>query len=151
MLEIVVVPRLVEIERRCAEHNLRLTGQRRTVLRVIAEARDHPDTDELHRRARAIDPAVSPSTVYRAVRRLEAIGVLQRHAFTSRRSCYEVTPKRHHDHLIDVESGRVTEFRCPQIERLQARIAGRHGYRIVSHRLDIFVVPVRSARELNGQ
>jgi Fe2+ or Zn2+ uptake regulation protein len=69
----------------------------------------------------------------------------------ARRSCYEVTPKRHHDHLIDVESGRVTEFRCPQIERLQARIARRHGYRIISHRLDIFVVPVRSARELNGQ
>ena len=101
--------KLVEIERRCADHKLRMTQQRRAVLRVIATATDHPDVDELHRRAQRIAPAVSLATLYRTVRRLEAIGVLQRHEFTDGRSRYEVTPKRHHDHLIDVEAGRVCE------------------------------------------
>ena len=139
--------RLVEIQRRCADHNLRMTGQRRVVLRVIAAATDHPDVEELHRRAQAIDPAVSLSTVYRTVRRLEAIGLLQRHEFNAGRSCYEVTPRRHHDHLIDLESGRITEFRCPEIERLQAELARRHGYLIVDHRLDIYVRPLQSLRK----
>lgn len=139
--------RLVEIQRRCADHNLRMTGQRRVVLRVIAAATDHPDVEELHRRAQAIDPAVSLSTVYRTVRRLEAIGLLQRHEFNAGRSCYEVTPRRHHDHLIDLESGRIIEFRCPEIERLQAELARRHGYLIVDHRLDIYVRPLQSLRK----
>lgn len=136
--------RLAGIERRCAAHKLRFTEQRRVVLRVIADARDHPDAKELHRRAKVLDPDVSLSTVYRTVRRLEEIGVLQRQEFTHGRSRYEVTPKRHHDHLIDVASGRVIEFRCPEIERLQAEIARRHGYRIVDHRLDIYVIPLHS-------
>ena len=139
--------RLVEIQRRCADHNLRMTGQRRVVLHVIAAATDHPDVEELHRRAQAIDPAVSLSTVYRTVRRLEAIGLLQRHEFNAGRSCYEVTPRRHHDHLIDLESGRIIEFRCPEIERLQAELARRHGYLIVDHRLDIYVRPLQSLRK----
>jgi Fur family transcriptional regulator, ferric uptake regulator len=124
-----------------------MTEQRRVVLRVIAEASDHPDVEELHRRAQAIDPAVSLSTLYRTVRLLEAIGVLQRHEFLDGRSRYEVTPKRHHDHLIDVESGRVIEFHSPEIERLQAEIARRHGYRIIDHRLDIYAAPLPSSKK----
>jgi Fur family ferric uptake transcriptional regulator len=126
---------------------MRMTEQRRVVLRVVAEATDHPDVEELHRRAQGIDPAVSLSTLYRTVRLLEAIGVLQRHEFTDRRSRYEVTPEHHHDHLIDVETGRVIEFHSPEIERLQAEIADRHGYRILDHRLDIYVAPLQSAKK----
>jgi Fur family ferric uptake transcriptional regulator len=145
--EIAIVSKLAEIERRCADHKLRMTEQRRVVLRVIADATDHPDVEELHRRAQEIDPAVSLSTLYRTVRLLEAIGVLQRHEFTDRRSRYEVTPERHHDHLIDVETGRVVEFYSPEIERLQAEIACRHGYRILAHRLDIYVAPLPSSKK----
>jgi Fur family ferric uptake transcriptional regulator len=126
---------------------MRMTEQRRVVLRVVAEATDHPDVEELHRRAQDIDPAVSLSTLYRTVRLLEAIGVLQRHEFTDRRSRYEITPEHHHDHLIDVETGRVIEFHSPEIERLQAEIADRHGYRILDHRLDIYVAPLQSAKK----
>jgi Fur family transcriptional regulator, ferric uptake regulator len=143
-VEVATVSKLAEIERRCADHRVRMTEQRRAVLRVVAEATDHPDVEELHRRAQRIDPAVSLSTLYRTVRLLEAIGVLQRHEFTDGRSRYELMPERHHDHLIDVETGRVTEFHSPEIERLQAEIARRHGYRILDHRLDIYVVPLQS-------
>jgi len=139
--------KLAEIERRCADHKLRMTKQRRVLLRVIAQAKDHPDIEKLHRRTRFIDPTVSLATIYRTVRLLEGIGVLQRHEFTAGRSCYEVTPKRHHDHLIDVESGSVIEFRCPEIERLQAEIARRYGYRIIDHRLDIYAAPLQSSRK----
>ena len=138
--------KLAEIERRCAEHKLRMTPQRRIILRVIADAADHPDVEELHRRALLVDPDIALSTVYRAVQRLRSMGLLQRHAFIDGRSCYEVTPARHHDHLIDVETGRVVEFRCTEIERLQTEVARRHGYRIIDHRLDIYVVPLRSVR-----
>ena len=139
--------KLAEIESRCTEQRLRMTEQRRVVLRVIAEASDHPDVEELHRRAQAIDPAVSLSTLYRTVRLLEAIGVLQRHEFLDGRSRYEVMPKHHHDHLIDVESGRVIEFHSAEIERLQAEIARRHGYRIIDHRLDIYAASLPSSRK----
>jgi len=139
--------KLAEIERRCADHKLRMTDQRRVVLRVIGEVRDHPDVRELHRRARSIDPAVSLSTLYRTVRLLKVIGVLQRHDFTDGRSRYEITPKRHHDHLIDMESGRVIDFHCRAIERLQAEIARRHGYRILDHRLDIYVTPIEPIKK----
>lgn len=139
--------KLAEIERRCGDHMLRMTQQRRVVLRVIATATDHPDVEELHRRVQRIDPAVSLSTLYRTVRLLEAIGVLQRHEFTDGRSRYEVTPKRHHDHLIDVQTGRVIEFHCREIERLQAEIARRQGYRILDHRLHIYVTPIQPIKK----
>jgi Fur family transcriptional regulator, ferric uptake regulator len=131
---------LVDIERRCADHRFRMTGQRRVVLRVVAEARDHPDVKELCRRTRAIDPKVALSTLYRIVRALETIGVLRRLKFSDGRSRYEIAAKRHHDHLIDIETGRITDFHSSNMERLQKKIARRHGCRIVDHRLDIYVV-----------
>lgn len=142
--------KLAEIERCCADHNVRMTQQRRAVLRIIVEARDHPDVRELHRRARSIDPDVALSTLYRTVRLLKRIGLLQQRDFTSGRSRYEITPKRHHDHLIDVGSGRIIEFRCQEIERLQTEIARRHGYQILDHRLDIYVTPIRPVKKVQG-
>jgi Fur family ferric uptake transcriptional regulator len=135
--------RLTEIERRCAENKLRMTDQRRAVIRVIAEARDHPDVEELYHRVRTVDATVSLATVYRNVKRLEKMGVLKRHEFTDGRSRYEITPARHHDHLIDVETGCIIEFRSPEIERLQVEIARRHGYQIIDHRLEIYAAPIK--------
>ena len=120
------------------------------MIRVLVEARDHPDVEELYRRAQAFDPDLSLSTVYRNLKLLEAIGVLKRHEFADGRSRYEVTPAHHHDHLIDVESGRVIEFRSPEIERLQVEIARKHGYRIIDHRLEIYVAPISPSRKPTG-
>ena len=135
--------RLREIELRCAANRLRMTQPRRVVIRVIAETRGHPDVQKLYRRARAIDNQISLSTVYRNLKLLERIGVLQRHEFRDGRSRYEITPTQHHDHLIDVKSGRVMEFQSPEIERLQAEIARQYGYRIIEHRLEIYATPSR--------
>lgn len=140
------LPKLAEIERHCTKSNVRMTRQRRLVIRVIEEARDHPDVPELHRRAQRIDPRVSLPTVYRNIALLEQLGVLQRHRFNDGRSRYEIVSQRHHDHLIDVESGRVIEFQSPEIERLQAVVARRHGFRLVDHRLELYVVRLEQAK-----
>ena len=123
-----------------------MTRQRRVVIGVIEEAHDHPDVPEVHRRAQRIDPKISLPTVYRNIALLEQLGVLKRHRFSDARSRYEVVSKRHHDHLIDVESGRVTEFQSPEIERLQAVVARRHGFRLVDHRLELYVVRLKQAK-----
>ena len=136
-----------ELERRCVDNQLRMTAQRRLVIRVLAEATDHPDVEDLHRRAQLIDADVSLATVYRNLKLLEAIGVLKRHAFADGRSRYEVTPAHHHDHLIDIESGHVIEFRSAEIERLQEEIARKHGYRIIDHRLEIYVAPLATTKK----
>ena len=146
-MEAVILSKLAELERCCFDHKLRMTQQRHVLLRVIAEARDHPDIKELHCRARSIDPDISLPTLYRTIRLLKAIGMLQKCDFARGRSRYEVTPKRHHDHLIDVKTGRIIEFRCPEIERLQTQIARRHGYRILDHRLDIYVTPIQPIKK----
>ena len=138
--------RLGLIERRCAEHKLRMTGQRRVVLRILADATDHPGVATLHQRARTINSRISLSTVYRIVGALEAIGVLQRREFADGLARYEIASRRHHDHLVDVMTGRIIDFSCAEIERLQARVARRLGYRIVNHRLDIYVKPIQSTK-----
>ena len=134
--------RMAAIERRCANQHIRMTEQRRVVIRLIAEATNHPDVEELHRRAHALDPNMSLSTVYRNLNLLEKLGLVKRHEFADGRSRYEVVPARHHDHLIDVETGQVTEFQSPEIEQLQIAIARQHGYQIVDHRLEIYVAPI---------
>src|SRR5262245_66525144 len=123
-----------------------MTQQRRLVIRLVAQARDHPDVAQLYRRARATDPDVSLSTIYRNLKQLERIGALQRNEFADGRSRYEVVPARHHAHLIDLKTGRVIEFRSPEIERLQRDVALQHGYRIVDHRLEIYVTPIGRSR-----
>ncbi|MGQ0457360.1 MAG: Fur family transcriptional regulator [Hyphomicrobium sp.] len=130
------------IEARCAEYGLRMTGQRRTIARVLSEAHDHPDAEEVHRRAHAIDSKISLSTVYRTIKLLAAKGILERHDFGHGRSRYEEASRGHHDHLVDVDSGRVIEFESAEIEALQDRIARDLGFRLVGHRLELYGVPI---------
>lgn len=131
----------------CREHGLRMTAPRRIIMQVLGESEDHPDVVELHRRVSAIDPGIALATVYRTVNMLQDKGVLERHTFSDGRARYETADRQHHDHLIDVESGDVIEFRSEEIERLQEEIARRHGYAIVSHRLEIYVKPLESRRK----
>jgi Fur family ferric uptake transcriptional regulator len=130
----------------CRKLRLRMTGPRKVIVEVLDRATDHPDVVELHRRATAIEPAISLATVYRTVRLLQDRGVLARHSFGDGRARYETAAQAHHDHLIDIESGRVVEFQSDEIERLQEEIARRHGYTIVSHRLEIYVKPLPKPR-----
>jgi Fur family ferric uptake transcriptional regulator len=133
------------IEKLCVERGLRMTGQRRVIARVLSDSQDHPDAEELHRRAAAIDPHISIATVYRTVRLLEESGILERHDFRDGRSRYEEVPDEHHDHLIDVQSGRVIEFHDDQIEELQRLVAEKLGYKLVDHRLELYGVPIDGA------
>lgn len=132
------------IEKACAEKGLRMTGPRRVITRILAESDDHPDVVELHRRAQAVDGRIALSTVYRTVKLLEDGGILARHEFRDGRARYERAPRQHHDHLIDVTTGTVVEFRSEEIERLQAEIARRLGYRLVDHRLELYGEPLLS-------
>lgn len=136
------MPGKIDIEALCAERGLRITEQRRIIARVLSDAVDHPDVEELHRRASAIDKGISIATVYRTVRLFEEAGILERHDFRDGRSRYEMAPDEHHDHLIDVETGKVIEFHDDELEALQAKIAARLGYRLVDHRMELYAVPI---------
>jgi Fur family ferric uptake transcriptional regulator len=128
-------------ERFCADIKtvgLRMTEQRKVILRVLADATDHPDANELYRRAYKIDGRVSLSTVYRTLRLLEEKGAIQRHAFDDGRARFENTDTEHHDHLIDLDTHTVIEFRSEEIEKLQAKIAADLGYDIVRHKLELY-------------
>ena len=129
------------IEAQCRMKGIRLTGQRRLIAEVLAQAQDHPDVPELHRRVAERDPGTSLATVYRTVKRLEAEGILERHAFQDGRARYERASRKHHDHLIDIETGKVIEFTSPEIERLQEEITQRLGYELVGHRLELYAKP----------
>jgi Fur family transcriptional regulator, ferric uptake regulator len=136
----------IDLEALCAEKGLRITEQRRIIARVISDSEDHPDVETLHGRAAAIDSGISIATVYRTVRLFEEAGILDRHDFGDGRSRYEASPEAHHDHLIDVESGRVIEFVDPELEALQREIAERLGYRLVDHRMELFGVALDRKR-----
>ena len=131
----------IDIEALCAKKGLRITDQRRTIARVLSDAADHPDVEELYRRSTKIDPRISIATVYRTVRLFEEAGILERHDFRDGRARFETVPDEHHDHLIDIETGRVIEFHDDEIEALQARIAERLGFRLVDHRMELYGVP----------
>lgn len=126
------------IEQACIEKGLKMTGQRRLIARVLSESADHPDVEELYRRAAQIDPRISLATVYRTVRVLEEADIVERHEFRDGRARYEETAEDHHDHLVDLDTGEVIEFRSDEIEELQRRIAERLGYRLVDHRLALY-------------
>jgi Fur family ferric uptake transcriptional regulator len=134
------------IEKLCADKRLRMTGQRRVIARVLSDARDHPDVEEVHRRAHAVDRRISLSTVYRTLRLFETKGILERHDFGAGRGRYEAAARSHHDHLIDLETGRVIEFSNEQIERLQQRVAEELGFKLVGHKLELYGVPVKRTR-----
>ena len=130
------------IEARCAATGMRMTEQRRVIARVLADSVDHPDVEELYRRCVEVDDKISISTVYRTVKLFEDAGIIERHDFRDGRSRYEPAPEEHHDHLIDLRSGRVIEFRSEEIEEMQRLIAERLGYRLVDHRLELYAVPL---------
>jgi Fur family ferric uptake transcriptional regulator len=134
--------RKIDLEALCAEKGLRITEQRRVIARVLSEAEDHPDVEEVHVRSSAIDPGISIATVYRTVRLFEEAGILERHDFGDGRSRYEAAADTHHDHLIDVETGRVIEFVDDEVEALQRRIAEKLGFRLVDHRMELYGVPL---------
>ena len=132
--------RAIDIEALCHEKGLRITEQRKVIARVLSDADDHPDVEALHARSSAIDPGISIATVYRTVRLFEEAGILDRHDFGDGRSRYEAAPESHHDHLIDVETGKVIEFVDPELEALQKQIADKLGYRLVDHRMELYGV-----------
>ena len=130
------------LEERCVAAGMRMTDQRRVIARVIEAAVDHPDVEELHRRAAAIDKRISISTVYRTVKLFEDTGIIERHDFRDGRSRYETVSDEHHDHLIDLRTGKVVEFRNADIEKLQQAIARQLGFKLVDHRLELYGVPL---------
>ena len=132
--------RKIDVEALCAEKGLRITEQRRIIAQVLSEAEDHPDVEELHARSSAIDSGISIATVYRTVRLFEEAGILERHDFGDGRARYETAPEIHHDHLIDVETGKVIEFADPELEAMQRKIAERLGFRLVDHRMELYGV-----------
>jgi Fur family ferric uptake transcriptional regulator len=134
------------LERLCLEKGLKMTGQRRVIARVLSEATDHPDVEQVYRRAAAIDPHISIATVYRTVRLLEEANILARHDFGDGRARYEETPEEHHDHLIDLQTRKVIEFHNDRIEELQRQIARELGYELVGHRLELYGTPLRGRK-----
>ncbi len=131
------------IESLCQDKGLKMTEQRRVIARVLSDSDDHPDVEAVYRRAARIDPKISIATVYRTVRLFEEANILERHDFGDGRSRYEEAPDEHHDHLIDIDSGSVVEFRNEEIERLQVEVARKLGYRLVGHRLELYAVPLK--------
>jgi Fur family ferric uptake transcriptional regulator len=135
-----------DLEALCVQKGMRMTDQRRVIARVLGEATDHPDVEEVYRRSTAIDPRISIATVYRTVRLFEEAGILDRHDFRDGRSRYEPATDDHHDHLIDLDSGQVIEFQDPEIEELQRRIAEKLGYDLIDHRMELYGVKKGESR-----
>jgi Fur family ferric uptake transcriptional regulator len=134
------------IEKLCVEKGLRMTEQRRVIARILSQAEDHPDAEELHRRASEVDARISLATVYRTVRLFEEAGIIERHDFRDGRSRYEEASDDHHDHLIDLKTGDVVEFMDEEIERLQEAIAKRLGYKLVDHRLELYGIKLEDGK-----
>ena len=132
------------IERLCVEKGMKMTAQRRIIARVLSSANDHPDVEAVYRRAIKLDPKISIATVYRTVRLFEEASILERHDFGDGRSRYEEAPEEHHDHLINIQSGKIVEFQNEEIETLQEEIAAQHGMRLVGHRLELYGIPLKS-------
>jgi Fur family ferric uptake transcriptional regulator len=136
---------LPSLEQACIDKGMRMTEQRRVIVRVLEAAEDHPDVEELYNRAVKVDSRISIATVYRTVKLFEDAGIIEKHDFGDGRSRYETIPDEHHDHLIDLKSGRVIEFRSEEIEALQEGIARKLGYTIVDHRLELYAVPLNAS------
>ena len=127
-----------QLERLCIDRGLKMTDQRRIIARVLSEAVDHPDVEDLYHRASEVDERISIATVYRTVKLWEEANILERHDFGDGRARYEEAPEIHHDHLIDIKTGEVIEFRDETIEQLQREVATRLGYKLVGHRLELY-------------
>ena len=127
-----------DIENKCIKKGVRLTDQRKLIAKVMSESEDHPDVDELHRRVNKLDTKISIATVYRTVKLFEEAGILAKHDFKGNKSRYEQAPEEHHDHLIDINTGEITEFVNQDIEKLQKQVAEKLGYKLVDHRLELY-------------
>ena len=127
-----------EIENKCIEKGVRLTDQRKLVAQVMSESQDHPDVDELHQRVSKLDSKISIATVYRTVKLFEEAGIVSKHDFKGNKARYEQAPNEHHDHLIDINTGEITEFVNEDIEKLQKKVAEKLGYKLVDHRLELY-------------
>ena len=132
------MPTPSRIEQLCIEKGMKMTEQRRVIARVLSDAKDHPDVEEVYRRSSKVDPRISIATVYRTVRLFEEASILERLDFGDGRARYEEASEDHHDHLIDMQSGRVIEFHDEAIEELQRKIAAKYGYKLVGHRLELY-------------
>lgn len=139
-------PHSETLEEQCAKKGMRMTDQRRVIAQVMEAADDHPDVEELYRRASAIDHRISLSTVYRTLNLFEEAGLVTKHDFKDGRARFEPLPDEHHDHLIDIRSGKVIEFRNEEIEAIQDLIAKRLGYKLVDHRLELYAVPLKDGK-----
>lgn len=135
------------IESLCASKGMRMTEQRRVIARVLAESEDHPDVEELYRRCAKVDDRISISTVYRTVRLFEDAGIIEKHDFRDGRARYETSSEAHHDHLINLRTGEVIEFQSEEIERLQAEVARKLGYKLIDHRLELYAVPLTDEKK----
>ncbi len=135
------------IEQICIDKGMKMTGQRRVIAQVLSDSEDHPNVDEVYRRATSVDPKISIATVYRTVRLFEEANILEKHDFGDGSARYEEASEDHHDHLINVHSGAVIEFRNEEIEALQSKIAERHGLKLVGHRLELFGVPINNDKK----
>ncbi len=132
------------IEKLCIEKGMRMTAQRRVIAKILSEADDHPDVEEVYIRSSKVDSRISIATVYRTVRLFEEAGILERHDFRDGRSRYELAECDHHDHLIDLENGNVIEFVSKDIEKLQKKIARELGFELVDHRLELYGIPLKT-------
>jgi Fur family ferric uptake transcriptional regulator len=144
----VVTENKTNIEALCVVKGMRMTEQRRVIARVLSGSADHPDVEELYRRCAEIDNNISISTVYRTVKLFEDAGIIERHDFRDGRARYEQMREKHHDHLINLRTGEVIEFKSEDIEKLQAEVARRLGYRLVEHRLELYAVPLEDETKL---
>ena len=135
---------MTEIEQKCISKGVKLTGQRKIIAQVMSEANDHPDVDELYKRVTKLDPKISIATVYRTVKLFEEAGILAKHEFKGGKARYEELNEGHHDHLIDVKSGEIIEFVDEEIEKLQKKVAEKHGYTLVDHKLELYGIKKKS-------
>ena len=126
------------IEDKCADKGVKLTDQRRLIAKVMSESEDHPDVDELHKRVNNIDSKISIATVYRTVKLFEETGIVAKHDFKGTKARYEEATSEHHDHLIDINTGEITEFVDKDIEELQEKVAAKLGYKLIDHRLELY-------------
>ena len=133
------------LEQLCIERGMKMTEQRRIIARVLSDADDHPDVEDVYQRSVQLDPKISIATVYRTVRLFEEAGLLDRHDFGDGRSRYEQASDDHHDHLVDVQSGDIIEFHDEEVEELQRQIAARLGYRLIGHRMELYGVELKDA------
>jgi len=134
----------VSIEKKCIDKGVKLTDQRKIIAKIMSDADDHPDVDELYKRVSKIDSKISIATVYRTVKLFEESGILAKHEFKGSNARYEELNESHHDHLIDVKSGEIIEFVDNEIEKLQKKIADKYGYELVDHKLELYGIKKKS-------